>query len=64
MSSDAKLILKRPGRLERWEEQERGDYDLDRLGEEFRRRLYSNRGRELIGSEQRRRGDRDGELRE
>lgn len=62
MSSDAKLILKPPRRLERWEERERGDYDLDRLGEEFRRRLYSDRGRELLESERRRAAGRDGEL--
>ena len=51
MSSDAKLILKRPGRVERWEMEERGDYNLDRFGEEFRKHLYSDRGRELIGSQ-------------
>ena len=48
MSTDAKLILKRSRRLERWETQERGDYNLDRFGEEFRNRLYSDRGRELL----------------
>lgn len=51
MSTDAKLILKRSGRLERWETQERGDYNLDRFGEEFRNRLYSDRGRELLRSQ-------------
>jgi hypothetical protein len=48
MSPDAKLILKRSSRVERWELQERGDYDLDRLGEEFRNRLYSELGREML----------------
>lgn len=51
MSNDAKLILKRPGRIERWEAQERGDYNLDRFGQEFRDRLYSDRGRELLKSQ-------------
>lgn len=48
MSSDAKLILKRAGRVERWEHQERGDYNLDRCDREFRERLYSDRGREIL----------------
>ncbi len=51
MSSDAKLILKRPTRAERWEMQERGDYDLDRFGDEFRNRLYSDHGREVVRSQ-------------
>ena len=64
MSTDAKLILKRSRRLERWETQERGDYNLDRFGEEFRNRLYSDRGRELLRSRPsqaaQHQGDRDG----
>jgi len=48
MSSDAKLILKRTVRTERWEHQERGDYNLDRFDQEFRDRLYSDRGREIL----------------
>lgn len=51
MSSDAKLILKRPARVERWEMQERGDYDLDRFGSEFHNRLYSDHGREVVRSQ-------------
>jgi len=31
--------------------QERGDYNLDRFGEGFRNRLYSDRGRELLRSQ-------------
>ena len=50
MSSDAKLILNRAVRTERWEHQERGDYNLDRFDQEFRDRLYSDRGREVCGS--------------
>lgn len=50
MSSDAKLILKRPARIERWEMQERGDYDLDRFGDEFQKRLYSEHGRHVVQS--------------
>jgi len=48
MSSDAKLFLKRAGRTERWDYQERGDYNLDRFDQEFRDRLYSDRGREIL----------------
>ena len=48
MSSDAKLILNRAVRTERWEHQERGDYNLDRFDQEFRDRLYSDRGREIL----------------
>ena len=51
MSRDAKLILKRSTRVERWEEQERGDYNLDRFGREFRKRLYSERGRKILLSQ-------------
>lgn len=51
MSSDAKLILKRTVRTERWELQERGDYNLDRFDQEFRDRLYSDRGREILRSQ-------------
>ncbi len=61
MSPDVKLILKRPASVERWEEQERGDYDLDRFGEEFRQRLYSDRGRELLKSRNERSGEPDRE---
>jgi hypothetical protein len=48
MSPETKLIAKRPLRAERWEAQERGDHNLDRFAEEFRRRLYSDRGREVL----------------
>lgn len=42
------LILKRPGRAERWEHQERGDYNMKRFDREFRDRLYSEKGREIL----------------
>jgi hypothetical protein len=48
MSSDARLILKRVGREERWEHQERGDYNLDRFDRELSERLYSEKGREIL----------------
>ena len=47
MSTDAKLLLKRAGRAEsaeRWEHQERGDYNMDRFDREFSERLYSEKG--------------------
>ena len=48
MSSDARLILKRSDRVERWEHQERGDYNMERFDKEFRDHLYSERGREIL----------------
>lgn len=52
MSSDARLILKRPGCAERWEHQERGDYNMERLDREFNDRLYSERGREILRAQE------------
>ena len=51
MTTDAKLILKRQTRAERWEDQERGDYNLDTFRTEFRERLYSKEGREVLKSD-------------
>lgn len=48
MSPDARLILKRSERVERWEHQERGDYNMDTFDREFTDRLYSERGREIL----------------
>jgi len=53
MSSDARLILKRASSAERWEQQERGDYNLERFDREFREQLYSDRGREILQSQAR-----------
>lgn len=52
MSSDARLILKRAGSAERWEQQERGDYNLERFDREFRDQLYSDRGREILRAQE------------
>lgn len=52
MSSDARLILKRAGRAERWEHQERGDYNMDRFDREFSDRLYSEKGREILRAQE------------
>ena len=64
MPSDTKLILKRAVRTERWEHQERGDYNLDRFDQEFRERLYSDRGRDILRAQSQsigaRNGDRNG----
>lgn len=48
MSSDARLILKRAATADRWEHRERGDYNLERFDQEFKDRLYSERGREIL----------------
>jgi hypothetical protein len=52
MSSDARLILKRAGCAERWEHQERGDYNMERFDREFSDRLYSEKGREIFRSQE------------
>jgi hypothetical protein len=52
MSSDARLILKRAGRAERWEHQERGDYNMERFDREFSDRLYSEKGREILRAQE------------
>jgi hypothetical protein len=48
MSTDTRLILNLPAQPERFEHRERGDYDLDRFEQEFRERLYSEKGREIV----------------
>lgn len=48
MTAEARMILKRTLRVERWEYAERGDYNLDRFDREFRDRLYSETGREIL----------------
>ena len=48
MSPEARLILKRSRSAERWEQQERGDYNLERFTREFREQLYSDRGLEIL----------------
>jgi hypothetical protein len=48
MSPDARLILKGSERLDRWEHQERGDYDMDRFDRDFRESLYSEKGLEIL----------------
>lgn len=48
MSTDTRLILNLPAQPERFEHRERGDYDLNRFDEEFRERLYSDKGREIL----------------
>ena len=61
MSTDAKLILKRAGRAERWEHQERGDYNMDRFDREFSDRLYSERGREILKAQEQGASDKQGD---
>jgi hypothetical protein len=48
MSTDTRLILNLPAQPERFEHRERADYDLDRFDQEFRERLYSDKGREIL----------------
>lgn len=48
MSPETRLILSLPAQPERFEHRERADYDLDRFEQEFRERLYSDKGREIL----------------
>jgi hypothetical protein len=48
MTAEARLILKRTARIERWQHAEHGDYNLDRFDQEFRERLYSEEGRAIL----------------
>jgi hypothetical protein len=61
MSTEAKLILTRAVRTERWVHEERGDYNLDRFDQEFRDRLYSHRGREILRAQSQSASSRDDE---
>lgn len=55
MNEITRLILKRPGRVTRWEQQQRGDYDLEGFDREFQERLYSEKGREMLRAWEQRR---------
>lgn len=48
MDNNMELLFRRGGRAEGWEQEERDCYDLDVLREEYRERLYSDEGRQLI----------------
>ena len=48
MDKNTELILAQSGRPANWEDEEKATYDLDLLREEFRNRLYSERGARLI----------------
>jgi hypothetical protein len=62
MSPETRLILNLPAQPERFEHRERADYDLDRFEQEFRERLYSDKGREILRAwEQRQAGPANGE---
>lgn len=62
MSPETRLILNLPAQPERFEHRERADYDLDRFEQEFRERLYSDKGREFLRAwEQRQAGPANGE---
>ena len=58
MSSETRLILKLASRPERWEQRERGDYDLERFDREFQERLYSEKGREILRARKQKAPDR------
>jgi hypothetical protein len=47
MACDTRLVLKRVAAADRWESQERGDYNLEHLDREFTERLYSDAGNSI-----------------
>ena len=44
MDQNTALLLAKAGEVERWEDQEKPFYDMERLLEEFRQRLYARDG--------------------
>jgi hypothetical protein len=52
MTAEGNLIIRRRGRTEGWEHEEKGSYDIETLREEYRRRLYSEKGYELLKQRQ------------
>lgn len=62
MSTNTRLILNLPAEPERFEHRERADYDLERFDREFQKRLYSEKGREILRAwEERRQRSSNGE---
>ncbi len=55
MDKNTELILAQSAPPANWEDEEKATNDLDELREEFRKRLYSERGAKLIS--QKRNGD-------
>jgi hypothetical protein len=48
MLPETRWLLDLSPQTQRFEHRERGDYDLDRFDQEFRERLYSEKGREIL----------------
>ena len=51
MDKNTELILAQSAPPANWEDEEKATNDLDVLREEFRKRLYSERGARLIGQD-------------
>ena len=51
MDKNSELILAQAPPLANWEDEEKATNDLELLREEFRKRLYSERGAKLMGQE-------------
>ena len=60
MDKNMELILTHSAPPLNWEDEEKATNDLEVLREEFRARLYSERGAGLLGRESNREGDRGG----
>ena len=51
MDKNTELILAQSAPPANWEDEEKATNDLELLREEFRKRLYSERGAKLVGQE-------------
>ena len=51
MDKNIELILAQSAPPANWEDEEKATNDLELLREEFRKRLYSERGAKLVGQE-------------
>ena len=50
MGTQTRLIMRRVGRIEGWEHEEKSSYNVETLKKEYRQRLYSEKGLELLKS--------------
>jgi len=48
VTAQGNLIIRRRGRNEGWEHEEKGSYGVEALRQEYRQRLYTEKGLELL----------------
>ena len=52
MTAQGDLIIRLRGRNEGWEHEEKGSYGVEALRQEYRQRLYTEKGLELLREKQ------------